>query len=324
MLKGALKNNAEWTQQEKELLKSIFDSSTYKQMSEILNRSESAVRHTANKLGLKKSNAAINPYMKYQYDRNFFSCIETEIQAYWLGFIAADGNVYKQKERKNHDGGLSSYLSIELSIKDIDHLKLFNKSIDGNIPVKTRIRNISFGERDAKESETCFIRLFSNQIVQDLILLEIVPDKTHVHKNLPIFSNEILNIAFLRGYYDGNGSFYIQQKTKDKSSGVFTISSPNKIYLESWRSRLYELYDISSYITEEKPNDNTTIPCYKLGFKGLVNTYKFGEMLYKDSIIYLPRKFNSYNRYLYENNIEERINRILNYKDKLKSLKLPL
>lgn len=34
-------------------------------------------------------------YTKYNYNRNFFSKIDTEDKAYWAGFIAADGNVRK-------------------------------------------------------------------------------------------------------------------------------------------------------------------------------------------------------------------------------------
>lgn len=44
----------------------------------------------------------------YKYNRNFFESINTESQAYWAGFIAADGNVRKDFLK----------MRIELNIKD--------------------------------------------------------------------------------------------------------------------------------------------------------------------------------------------------------------
>lgn len=51
---------------------------------------------------------------KYKFDENFFENIDTEEKAYWLGFIYADGAVFKRT------------LSIRLSTKDIHHLSLIH------------------------------------------------------------------------------------------------------------------------------------------------------------------------------------------------------
>ena len=55
---------------------------------------------------------------KYNFDENFFDKIDTEEKAYWLGFIYADGAIFKRT------------LSIRLSTKDIHHLEKFKKILN--------------------------------------------------------------------------------------------------------------------------------------------------------------------------------------------------
>lgn len=47
----------------------------------------------------------------YYYDEEYFKNINSPEKAYWLGFIAADGNIYR---REGHAGLIS------ISVKDID------------------------------------------------------------------------------------------------------------------------------------------------------------------------------------------------------------
>ena len=56
----------------------------------------------------------------YKYNKKYFEVIDTEEKAYWLGFIAADGNVRKDFLK----------MRIELNIKDKNHLEKFKKSLD--------------------------------------------------------------------------------------------------------------------------------------------------------------------------------------------------
>ena len=52
----------------------------------------------------------------------YFQTIDTENKAYWLGFIYADGCVSKDLH----------YLTIDLSIADIDHIEKFKNEIDAH------------------------------------------------------------------------------------------------------------------------------------------------------------------------------------------------
>lgn len=53
----------------------------------------------------------------YHYNKEYFKQIDTPEKAYWLGFIAADGNVRKDLLK----------LRIELNIRDYHHLEKFRE-----------------------------------------------------------------------------------------------------------------------------------------------------------------------------------------------------
>lgn len=289
-----------WTKDDDELLKKNFHTHTYRELSNMLLRTECAVRHHANRIGLKKSNKPLNPKSIYNYNVDYFENIDTEEKAYWLGFIMADGYV---------SSSLSSCeLGIELSSRDIVHLKKFNKCINGNVQVKEFVKPGHFllSGRKIPDTKMCSIRLYKRKIVDDIIKQGVVKNKTYIQKIPPIYNDEKLNIAFLRGYFDGDGSFCINQKTK---SCQFDITSINLKILEYWRVDLYKKYNITSYISSSK-NKDSTVECYKLHFKGLENSYKFGQLIYSNSNISLDRKYNAYNNYILEYNVKNRINNI--------------
>jgi hypothetical protein len=41
-----------------------------------------------------------NQSIKYSINENYFSVIDTPSKAYWLGFLFADGSVYKRRASK--------------------------------------------------------------------------------------------------------------------------------------------------------------------------------------------------------------------------------
>ena len=67
------------------------------------------------------------------------------------------------------------------------------------------------------------------------------------------------------------------------------------------RKILFEEYGINSYIIQEKTK---TIRLY---IKGMKNAFNFCNLIYKDSNIHLPRKYNKFYLLTKECNIEQRI-----------------
>lgn len=255
----------EWTDEEIEFLKKNYKDMTYRELSRHLNRTKTAIDLKINRLGLKKS--------KYTYNKDFFESIDCEEKAYWLGFIFADGCVMVYENN-------SCELSIKLQASDISHLKLFNKSINGNIECTTFTRECNLNN---KLYSGCQIRVYSEKMVNDLIKHGVVPNKSLV-KEFPRHIDKNLLPHFIRGYFDGNGCIV---KTQSRIRCDFTCGSKN--FIDSLREVLYN-YKINTYITY---NDKNT---YRLYVSGTDDNIRFIDLLYKNSNLCLQRKYNKKER----------------------------
>ena len=171
-----------------------------------LYKESGSVEHVAKKLGLsfdgvrewmKRNNMPLVYKKKYTANENFFS-EENEQSFYWAGFIAADGCVLEKGKRYAH------ILKICLSIKDLEHLKLFRENIKSN-------NRIFYGENKSPKSnnitEHCYISICSRKICEDLENFNIVPRKTLIFKMPSWLVEHKLAHHFLRGYIDGDGCF---------------------------------------------------------------------------------------------------------------------
>ena len=94
----------QWTSEEIDFLKENYETTSKVDIANKLNRTPTAIKVKANKLGLKKPE-------KYYYNHDFFENINTEEKAYWLGFIYADGSISSQPlknlTRKNYNFEIS-------------------------------------------------------------------------------------------------------------------------------------------------------------------------------------------------------------------------
>lgn len=273
-----------WEEYEVEYIKNNYSIKTNKEMSEYLGRTKTAIDLKINKLGLKKS--------KYNYNHKYFENIDTEEKAYWLGFIYADGYISRNEEKYMNEFG------IELQKSDYKHLKKFNKSINGNINVSFRSRENIF-EGYNKTYETCFIRIYSKEFVNNLIKNGVVENKS-LKVTFPKHINNSLIRHFIRGFFDGDGCI-CESKRKNNISTIkcdFTCGSIE--FVNSLREVLYK-EGISSYIIKEENKP------YRLVIGGLKNCDIFLHYIYDDSNIYLDRKYEKKNQLYKDLNIEQRL-----------------
>lgn len=130
----------------------------------------------------------------------FFDRITTQRQAYWLGFIAADGSVQNKPGKR--------LLSIVLAAKDKGHLELFRDHIESE-------HNIYYYERDQEingynyHSKVVQLDLPSSRLVEGLIKCGIVPNKTMTLQPPNIKPNLVR--YWIRGYFDGDGSISVNR-----------------------------------------------------------------------------------------------------------------
>jgi hypothetical protein len=203
---------------------------------------------------------------KYICDDSFFSQ-DNELSFYIAGFIAADGCVhYKNKN--------SCFLSINLSAKDSDFLIKVNNILKSNRP-------IHFYENGYGGASV--LNISSRKLCDDLQRFNIVPTKSLIYTFPSWIINHPLKSHFMRGYFDGDGCFYIQKQSNEKV--CFNLRG-TPAFLNDYRNILEQECNFT--------HRNYDIPmpsgCGMLAYGGNRNIIKISNFLYKDATICLDRK----------------------------------
>lgn len=265
-----------WTQEDIDFIKENYQKMSVIEIARVLNRTPNAVKLKAQRNGLKKS-----PY-NCEYD--FFKNIDTEEKAYWLGFICADG--YVSINQKTNSG----YVGIELQARDVEHLKKFNRSLNGNYKITFRDRPcLLHGSNQLHKM--CGIRICSIDMANDLRLLGLSNDKTYTLQ-LPTIQNDLMP-HFIRGFFDGDGCIYFHKKNGHIDHTRCNIDSISKDFLQQIREYLYS-QGINSYFLENQRDDDKYAKAYRLQIAGVEHTQKFLHYIYDNATIYLDRKYQRY------------------------------
>ncbi|WP_141639530.1 LAGLIDADG family homing endonuclease [Clostridium haemolyticum] len=209
---------------------------------------------------------------RYYCDFNYFNRIDTRNKAYVLGFICADGCVYK---RDSHQG----LLQITIHKKDIKLLKDINNELKSNYPINTYNDYIS-------------LSITSDKIFNCLKRIGIEENKTwklNLDK-LKIPNKYILD--FTRGYFDGDGCITYTSKRGFIPSSFNVQIVGNKQFILSLQERIRLLYDITSKAYKQTSKKYTQ-EFYALDFINTQQKYAFLKSIYNDvnsSILSLDRK----------------------------------
>lgn len=211
----------------------------------------------------------MNQYVPNITNQNIFNIVDSEEKAYWLGFLYADGTV-RSKEGDNQ---------IELSLQESDysHLEKFRKFIGNN-------NKIAYREKQ-KAYRYC---VRSKQIKNDLIRLGCTPKKslTLVFPTKEQVPDKYLR-HFVRGYTDGDGSLCV---TKGKMHYEL-LGTEN--FLKGLQERTNGLFKATIHIN----HPGSEVKRIVLGTAEQVQD--ICDWLYKDSNIYLDRKYKKYYNYYY-------------------------
>ena len=145
-----------------------------------------------------QENKKINQYSTFS-EYNLFEKIENEEQAYWLGFLYADGNIRKERNE----------ISLDLKEEDLETIKAFHSFCNNQNKIRQHIIK--------KENKVfiSYVSSFSSEKTKNnLIALGCVPQKslklTFPHESI---IPDCFLLAFVKGYIDGDGSIqYDYQK----------------------------------------------------------------------------------------------------------------
>lgn len=207
--------------------------------------------------------------VKYHYDRTRFHTIETEEDAYWLGFITADGCIIEGK-----------WLQIQLAAKDKNHLiKFCNYMGLTDAEIQDIIKD-GFGGAYTRDNPINNVKICSKEIINNLENKGIVPQKSGKEKPY-ICSNKNLELAYIRGLIDGDG--YIgETQSRLGIVGSYNICE----YIQNYITN--NIKDISN----NHIHKHGTI--YKLEINGKNQSKIILDALYKNATIYLDRKYELY------------------------------
>jgi len=124
---------------------------------------------------------------------DYFQIIDSKDKAYNLGFIFADGCICNTRHHN---------LTIEINKIDIEILYKICDDLGAN---KEKIR---YRTRNKGKTYMSSIRINGKQFVGHLTNLGCVQGKSYKKIHLPILLNRELQLAFLLGVYDGDGTAY--------------------------------------------------------------------------------------------------------------------
>lgn len=198
---------------------------------------------------------------KYEVNDNFFDTLNPT-NVYLMGFLAADGSIQK-------DGGIK----IGLSAVDKQFLENIRTCLNSTYPIRDYITKDGF-----TVSEFIFR---SEKIKQRLNEFGIVNNKTKT-LTFPYSLPKEFYIDFIRGYFDGDGTFCTAGKYKRAS-----LCGYNQEFLISVVDILEAQYNIPKVKIQKDNRGNTYYFQYSQ-----FSAQKLYELFYKNCPqLYLPRKY---------------------------------
>jgi len=221
----------------------------------------------------------INKQVRHSVNHKFFS-EDNENSFYWAGFLAADGNVRKRR-------GSCREISLALSIKDKNHIEKFINAIEstahmGIYLVKNSKRNSKWN--DTKKAE---VKITSEQMFNDLARFNVVLRKSLIYI-FPewLIEHKLVN-HYMRGYFDGDGSFYFSQSPNKQE--YFNLRGTVN-FLEVYCSILERECSLKERTTSIRVNNGIGA----LEYGGNLILPKIKMYLANGATVYLDRKWSEF------------------------------
>lgn len=211
-------------------------------------------------------------YTHYFFDYRYFESIDSEDKAYFLGFVYADGNIFRN--------------SLKISVRDYD------------IDVLEKILKYTKSNHEIKYSQSNkMVTLIHTHAEMPSILSKhgIIPNKTHKLQSIPKTIPLDLMNHFMRGYIDGDGSFgrYLHNDGYHRYS-LSLVGTES--FLTDFSKKVNELTGISflDNLRTRHPERNNNIRALKMSGKD--NILSFLDWIYKDATVYMDRKYKNYSQ----------------------------
>lgn len=209
---------------------------------------------------------------------DYFSEIDTEQKAYFLGLMLTDGAVVKDNKGERQDT-----ISLELVETDVEIINKFKEEINSN-------SSLYFNKRKNREKGTYTLSFRSNQMSNDLSKYGIVQNKTYITEHLPQIPEEFM-VPFIRGIIDGDGSLYFSGNCWHCSITSYSENILNELQSEI-SQRIGKTNTLKIYNAGKVGTHRLTYNHY--------DTLKIVEVFYRNNNISIARKNAIANRILEE------------------------
>ena len=224
---------------------------------------------------LKENN--INSKLKNRYTLNetYFEKIDTEENAYWLGYLYADGYIGNDKIN-----------NIVLTSVDIEHMSLFAKAID--LSMKPRLNENAGGFIGSKPQAV--VNFSNKKMCEDLRSYGLFTKKSLEIETLPDINSSLLN-HFIRGYFDGDGSIFHVTKRQEKNGKEYKYIYPCACFIgtEKFLNEISKSINLNHRLRHSKTKEMKYIE-----YNTLDSIFSLYDYLYNNSNIYLERKHNKF------------------------------
>lgn len=206
------------------------------------------------------------------------SKISKEEEAYIIGIMMADG----------HISGNQTGIKLKKSDKTLVE----------------KIKNYFSEEIKLQQDENSSHFVVSSlQVCENMEKLGVLRHKTLKELHIPEMPKVLIR-HFVRGYFDGDGSIFLSKVRPSNPYFKSYICSPTKNILQEIQKEL-ALYNIESTINVERRENKvykilgkeviSSTDMYRLFIRKKDSIERFYNYLYKDSTIYLERKFKIFN-----------------------------
>lgn len=219
---------------------------------------------------------------QYSLDEHYFDNIDSQDKAYILGFLYADG--YNNEKTgvvaislQEQDKGILDKFCMALNSNNLPKLSTFNHKKNPNW---SNVYRLSFHSRYLSSI------LAKHGMIQNKSLKIVFPE----HLDSSLYSH------FIRGYFDGDGCFYYNPKSRVDQINIVGTEQ----FCQSIMDILHDNHVITGgkvCITGHKDNGITRL----IRFGGVKQTKAFLDWLYKDANLYLERKHQKYIQRYYSN-----------------------
>ena len=252
-----------------EIIKMYQSNVSLRQIAEKTNHSRAALSGMLERLGIKTTIG--NHYRKYFFDFNFFEKIDTELKAYWLGFLYADGCIFPQNKYGEQD------FQLALAVEDEEILQKYAADLKSTYPI--RYDNTKHNKNNAFQVQA-ICKWRSQKTVEDLKRLGCIEKKSLIltfptEEQVP---NDLI-YHFIRGYFDGDGSI-------TNYNGFYNI---NIVGTEAFIKKLSEYFSGGSVFPDKRKTNSWY---FNLG--GNLQVLQAYHLLYDNATRYLLRKFNKF------------------------------